>query len=74
MNNLLKSPQYKDLSKADVIGIIREIIQEEVRIRTKDNYSDEEFNSPSWAMRQAANGGVIRFCNKLLNSIPNKEI
>lgn len=73
MDNLLKSPKYKDLSKSEVINIIREIIQEEVRIRSKDNYSDEDYTSPSWALKQSANGGVIRFCNKLLNMIPNKE-
>ncbi len=73
MNNILKTEEYKNLSKAEVIRAIREMVNEELRLRIKDNYSDEDFNNPSWHLRQAANGGIIKFCNKLLTMIPDRE-
>lgn len=68
----LKSEEYKDYSKADVIKTIKEYLSECKTTCLKSNLSDEDFDSPSWALRQASNSGMIKMINKMENFLPNE--
>lgn len=69
----LKSKESKALSKEETLDIILKYILQEKEILLKDNISDEDFNSPSWALRQAANAGAVKLCNKLINFLPGNN-
>lgn len=68
----LKSEEYKEYSKSDVIQIIRDYLKENRGICQKNNLDDEDFDSPSWALKQAHTNGMIKMINKLENFLPNE--
>lgn len=70
----LKDKKLEDLSKSEILNIIIQYCEQEVKNRVKDNLDNEDFNSPSWALKQAANGGAIKFANKLINFIPRPNV
>lgn len=75
MISKLKSTDYNTYSKETVIEIIREYLSECKGVCQKENLDDEDFNSPSWALKQAHTNGMIKMINKLNNFLPNnKEI
>lgn len=66
----LKTEKSQELSKEETIKIILGYILQEKENLLKDNLSNDDFNSPSWALRQAANVGAVKLCNKLINFLP----
>lgn len=68
----LKSDEYKEYNKADVIKIIRDYLNQTRGICQKENLDDEDFDSPSWALKQAHTNGMIKMINKLENILPNE--
>ena len=68
----LKSDEYKNFSKADVIRIIREYLKQNKGICQKENLDKHDFESPGWALRQAHANGMIKMINKLENFLPEE--
>ena len=72
MAHTLKTKESQELSKAETLKIIREYCEEQKLAMLKGNMSDEDFDSPSWALRQAHNTGFVKMCTRLLNFIPKE--
>jgi len=70
MAHTLKTNESKALSKEETIKIIRAYCEEQKLSCLKGNISDDDFDSPSWALKQAHNTGFVKMCTKLLNFIP----
>lgn len=68
----LKSEEYKEYSKADVIKIIRDYLKQTRGACQKENLDKEDFESPGWALKQAHTNGMIKMINKLENILPNE--
>jgi hypothetical protein len=66
----MKSLKSQELSKEEVIKGLRENITTALNACYKNNYADEDFTNPSWALRQAANGGMIKAYQRILNLLP----
>lgn len=66
----LRSDKYKDYSKRQVINFIKEYLQQCKETIQKDNYNNEDFDSPSWALKQASNIGQLKMINKLEDFLP----
>lgn len=73
MISKLKGKGYADYSKSDVISILQEYLKECKGVCQKDNLDDEDFNSPSWALKQAHNNGMIKLINKITNFLPENK-
>lgn len=71
MNNLKDKPIH-EYSSYEVITIITEYLCSVKESVQKSNISDEDFKSPSWALKQAYNNGSIKCIDRLLNFIPKK--
>lgn len=66
----MKSLKSQELSKEEVIKRLTENIQMALAACYKDNYSDQDFDNPAWAFKQAANGGAIKAYQRILNLLP----
>lgn len=69
MINTLKG-KINDLSKDEIIKIIHQYIKDHREILQEDNLQNVDFDSPSWALKQAFNCGGIKTLNKLENFLP----
>lgn len=69
MRNLKDKPIH-EYSSIEVASIITEYLCSVKESVQKDNLSDDDFNSPSWALKQAYNNGSIKCIDRLLNFIP----
>lgn len=74
MINKLKSKGNDKLSKGQVYDVIRDMLQAEKELTIRKMISDETFDSPAWAEKQAYSLGFIKSLDKLLNFIPDKEV
>lgn len=74
MINKLKSKGNDKLSKGQVYDVIRDMLQAEKELTIRKMISDETFDSPAWAEKQAYFLGFIKSLDKLLNFIPDKEV
>jgi hypothetical protein len=70
MNKLKDKEQYKELSKKQVIDIIKVYIKEQVELNNRERIKKESYNSPGWPFRQADLTGELRILNKLLDYLP----
>lgn len=73
MAHTLNLDKCQELSKQEIIKLIRDYCLDQKEGYLKDNLSDEDFMSASWSLKQAHNSGYIKMCNKLINFLP-KEI
>ncbi len=70
MNLFLRSKEYPNYSKEQVINFIKEYLKECKEQIHEDNFNNEDFDSPSWQLRQAANIGQLKFIKKLEKFLP----
>ena len=72
MEHTLKAKKCQEFSSTEIVQEMRKYLEKTKELLQKDNLDDEDYMSPSWALKQAANNGAIKNCNKFLNFLPKE--
>lgn len=72
MNKLKDEEEYKNLSKAQVIDEIKNYLNEQIDLATRQCLDDEAFDASSWPYYQARQMGMIKAFKKVYNYLPEK--
>jgi len=63
---------WKELTKSDVVNILREHLLEEKATALRKLISEENFKLPSWAEHQSFLLGDLKRIERILNFLPDK--
>lgn len=72
MEHTLKTKKCQEFSSIEIVTEIKKYLEKNKVLLQKNNLDDEDYMSPSWALKQAANNGAIKMCNKFLNFLPKE--
>jgi hypothetical protein len=68
----LKSDKAKDLTKKEVLILIREYIRDQIDLSRRKQLDEENFTLPAWSEHQAYQNGFQKAFQKLYNLIPDQ--
>lgn len=72
MIKTLRSKEYKELTKTEVIAILYSYLKEQEELLIRDMYNQDNFNKSSWAEYQAYKLGSLKAFSKVVDFLPDQ--
>ena len=72
MIKTLRSKEYKELTKKEVMDILYNYLKEQEDLLIREMYNQEAFNKSSWAEYQAYKLGMLKAFSKVVDFIPDQ--